>query len=130
MSPGRKKPSIAIFWRNPQFSPLKPVGKHGKMDKGCFSVNIPEYKYPFPSGKVSDNMILSLNFPKRAQLIRSKMKKEVYNFKSQNTPPFEADLFKLIRKVRFKREHNNFQMILNKDIKDVKKFLLYMGEGG
>ena len=55
-------------------------------------------------------------------------KKEVYNLKSQNTPPsnklldpFETDLVKLIRKVKFKREHNNFQMELNKDIKEVKK---------
>ena len=54
-------------------------------------------------------------------------KKEVYSLKSQNTPrnnklldPFEADLFKLIRKVEFKREHNNFQMKLNKDIKEIK----------
>ena len=42
-------------------------------------------------------------------------KKEVYNLKSQNTlpnkkllDPFETDLFKLIRKVEFKRERNNF----------------------
>ena len=50
-------------------------------------------------------------------------KKGVYNHKPQNTPPnkklldpFETDIFKLIRKVKFKREHNNFQMKLNKDI--------------
>ena len=34
--------------------------------------------------------------------------------------PFGMDLFKLIKKVKFKREHNNFQMKLNKDIKEVK----------
>ena len=63
-------------------------------------------------------------------------KKEVYNLKSQNTPPnnklldpFEADLFKLIKKVKFKREHNNFQMKLNKDIKAVKKLLNVHGGG-
>ena len=56
-------------------------------------------------------------------------KKEVYNLKSENTPPnnkllepFEADLFKLIRKVKFRRDYNIFQKKLNKDIKEVKKF--------
>ena len=50
-------------------------------------------------------------------------KKELYNLKSQNTPPnnrlldpFEADLFGLIKKVKFKRENNNFQMKLSRDI--------------
>ena len=54
-------------------------------------------------------------------------KKEVYNLKSQNTPPynrlldpFEADLFRLIKKVKFKRENNNFQMKLSRDIKELK----------
>ena len=54
-------------------------------------------------------------------------KKEFYNLKSQNTPPnyklqdpFETDLFKLFRKVKFKRQHNNFQIKINKDIKEVK----------
>ena len=54
-------------------------------------------------------------------------KKEVYSIKSQNIPPnnklldpFEADLFKLIRRVEFKREHNDFQIKLKKDIKEVK----------
>ena len=54
-------------------------------------------------------------------------KKEVYNLKSQNTPPnnrlldpFEADLFGLIKKRKFKRENNNFQIKLNKDIKELK----------
>ena len=54
-------------------------------------------------------------------------KKEVYNLKSQNTLPnnkllqsFEADLFKLIRKVKFRIDYNNFQNKLNKDIKEVK----------
>ena len=52
-----------------------------------------------------------------------KKKKEVYNLKSQNTPPdklldlFEADLFKLIRKVKFRRDYNSFQKKLNKDMK-------------
>ena len=53
-------------------------------------------------------------------------KKEVYNLKSQNTPPnnrlldpFEADLFGLIKKIKFKRENNNFQMKLNRDIKEL-----------
>ena len=56
-----------------------------------------------------------------------KTKKEVYNLKSQNTPPnnrlldpFEADLFRLIKKVKFKRENNNFQMKLSRDIKELK----------
>ena len=54
-------------------------------------------------------------------------KKEVYNLKSQNTPPntrlldpFETDLFKLIKMVKFKKVRNNFQMKLNKDIEEVK----------
>ena len=38
MGLGRKKPSVVIFWRNPQFSPLKPVAltKHfwGLKNKG------------------------------------------------------------------------------------------------
>ena len=52
-------------------------------------------------------------------------KKEVYNLNSQKTPPnnklldpFEADLFKLIKKIRFRRDYNSFQMKLNKDIKE------------
>ena len=55
------------------------------------------------------------------------VKKEVYNLKSQNTPPnnrlqdsFETDLFKLIKMVKFKKIRNNFQMKLNKDIEEVK----------
>ena len=54
-------------------------------------------------------------------------KKEVYNLKSQNTPPnnrlidpFETDLFKLIKMVKFKKVRNNFQMKLNKDMEEVK----------
>ena len=54
-------------------------------------------------------------------------KKEVYNLKSQNTPPtnrlldpFEADLFRLIKKVKFKRGNNNFQMKFSRDIKELK----------
>ena len=54
-------------------------------------------------------------------------KKEVYNLKSQNTPPnnrlldpFETDLFRLIKKVKFKRENNNFQMKLSRDIKELR----------
>ena len=54
-------------------------------------------------------------------------KKEVYNLKSQNTlpnnrllDPFEADMFGLIKKIKFKRENNNFQMKLNRDIKELK----------
>ena len=54
-------------------------------------------------------------------------KKEVYNLKSQRTlpnnnllDPFEADLFKLFRKIRFKKDHNNLQTKLNKDIKELK----------
>ena len=53
------------------------------------------------------------------------VKKEVYNLKSQNTPPnnrlldpFETDLFKLIRMVKFKKVRNNFQIELNKDVED------------
>ena len=34
--------------------------------------------------------------------------------------PFEADLFRLIKKVKFKREDNNFQMKLSRDIKELK----------
>ena len=55
------------------------------------------------------------------------VKKDVYNLKSQNTPPnnrlldsFEMDLFKLIKMVKFKKVRNNFQMKLSKDIKEVK----------
>ena len=55
------------------------------------------------------------------------VKKDVYNLKSQNTPPnnrrldsFETDLFKLIKMVKFKKVRNNFQMKLSKDIKEVK----------
>ena len=47
-------------------------------------------------------------------------KKKVYNLKSQYTPPnnkpldpFEADLLKLIRKVKFRRDYNSFQKKLN-----------------
>ena len=46
---------------------------------------------------------------------------------TKNTPPknrlldpFEADLFRLIKKVQFKRENNNFQMKLSRDIKELK----------
>ena len=56
------------------------------------------------------------------------VKKDVYNLKSQNTPPnnrlldsFETDLFKLIKMVKFKKVRNNFQMKLSQDIKEVKK---------
>ena len=55
------------------------------------------------------------------------VKKEVYNLKSQNTPPnnrlldsFETDFFKLIKMVTFKKVRNNFQMKLSNDIKEVK----------
>ena len=56
------------------------------------------------------------------------VKKDVYNLKSQNTPPnnrlldsFETDLFKLIKMVKFKKVRNNFQMKLSQDINEVKK---------
>ena len=52
-------------------------------------------------------------------------KKEVYHLKSQRTPPnkklldrFEAGLFKLIRKIRLRQDHNHFQTKLNKDINE------------
>ena len=61
-------------------------------------------------------------------------KKEVYNLKSQRTPPnnklqdpFEDDLFKSIWKIRFRRDHKHFQTKLNK-YKCIKKFEIYMGE--
>ena len=63
------------------------------------------------------------------------VKKDVYNLKSQNTPPnnrlldsFETDLFKLIKMVKFKKVRNNFQMKLSQDINEVKNIKLYMGE--
>ena len=34
--------------------------------------------------------------------------------------PFEADLFKLIRKIRFRNDQNHFQTKLNKDRKELK----------
>ena len=47
--------------------------------------------------------------------------------KSQRTPPnnkllnpFEADLFKLIKKIKFRKNHKSFQTKLNKDIKELK----------
>ena len=62
-------------------------------------------------------------------------KKEVYNLGFQRTPPnnklldpFEADLFKLIKKIKFRRDHNNFQAKLNMDKKEFKKFKIYMGK--
>ena len=55
-------------------------------------------------------------------------KKKVYNLKSQMTPPnnklldpFEADLFKSIKKIRF-RSYNSFQIKVDKDIKELLKF--------
>ena len=36
-------------------------------------------------------------------------KNEVYRLKSQRTPPFEAELFKLIKKIKFRKCHNHFQ---------------------
>ena len=54
------------------------------------------------------------------------VQKVVYNLKSQKTfpnskqlDPLEVDLFKLIRKIKFRRDYNSFQK-LNKDIKEVK----------
>ena len=32
----------------------------------------------------------------------------------------KADLFKLIKKIRFRKDHNHYQTELNKDIKEVK----------
>ena len=55
--------------------------------------------------------------------------------KSQRTPPnnkllntFEADLFKLIRKIRFRKYHNHFQTKSNKDISIVKLTTLSEGD--
>ena len=51
----------------------------------------------------------------------------MYNVKSQRTPLnnkllglFEADLFKSIGKIRFRKDHNHFQTTLNRDIKEFK----------
>ena len=59
--------------------------------------------------------------------IPNRTKKEVYNLKSQRRPPnnklldpFEADLFKLIKKITFRKDHNHFLTKLNKDIKELK----------
>ena len=64
-------------------------------------------------------MIISILTP---QMFLIALKKEVYNLKSQRIhpnnktlDPFEADLFKLIRKIRFRKYHNDFQTKLNKD---------------
>ena len=54
-------------------------------------------------------------------------KREVYNQKSQRKlpnnkllDPFEADLYKLIKKIKFRKDHNHFQTKLNKGIKKLK----------
>ena len=51
----------------------------------------------------------------------------VFKLKTQNTPPSkklldpsENDLFRLIRKIKFRKIFNNFQTKINKDINDIK----------
>ena len=55
-------------------------------------------------------------------MIWTAQNKDVYNLKSQKTPPnnklldlFAADLFKLIKKIRFRRVYNSF-----KEVKELK----------
>ena len=52
--------------------------------------------------------------------------KKVYNLKSKRTPPnyklldpFEADLFKLIEKIKFRKDHNSFQTKINHKYKGI-----------
>ncbi len=53
--------------------------------------------------------------------------KEVFNLKTQKTPPrnkllnpLENDLFKLIRKIKFRKQFNSFRTKPNKDIENIK----------
>ena len=54
-------------------------------------------------------------------------KKETFNLKTQNTPPtnplldpFEEDLLRLVRKIKFTKQHNKFQQKILNDIRKIK----------
>ena len=86
---------------------------------------------PIRTNKIFKNRILILNNPGKELNVRSteqiifSLKKLTIGhiwiiFFSIQLDPFEADLFKLIKKIRFRKYHNYFQIKLKKDTKELK----------